>query len=80
MATLVIVNGRAVTATTVAVLAGAKIVRRSGPLAPRTRATLRLPTSIGCRVSVVATFPWGYSSLRSRRVDICKVGQAVVRL
>jgi hypothetical protein len=77
---LTIVNGRAITATSVAVLVGAKVVRRSGPLASRTRVTLNLPRSIGCRVSVVASFPWGYSSLRSGKVDVCKVGQALVRL
>jgi len=77
---LTIVNGRAITATSVAVLVGAKVVRRSGPLASRTRVTLNLPRSIGCRVAVVASFPWGYSSLRSGKVDVCKVGQALVRL
>src|SRR5215212_1598838 len=79
-ATLTIVNGRAVPATGVAVLVGAKVVRRSGPLAPTARVTLKLPSSIGCRVSVVASFSWGYSSLRYSRINVCKVGHALVRL
>jgi hypothetical protein len=79
-ATLTIVNGRAVPATGVAVLVGAKVVKRSGPLTPNTRVTLRLPSSIGCRVSVVASFSWGYSALRYGKVNVCKVGHALVRL
>jgi hypothetical protein len=78
--TLTVVNGRAITATSVAVLVGAKVVRRSGPLASRTRVTLNLPGSIGCHVSVVASFAWGYSSLRSGKVNVCKVGHSIVRL
>ncbi len=78
--TLTIVNGRAVPATAVAVLVGAKVVTRSGPLAPNGRVTLKLPSVKACRVSVVASFPGWYSSLRSGKVNICKAGQAVVRL
>jgi hypothetical protein len=78
--TLTIVNGRAVPATAVAVLVGAKVVTRSGPLAPNARVTLKLPRVKACRVSVVASFPGWYSSLRSGQVNICKARQAVVRL
>jgi hypothetical protein len=78
--TLTIVNGRAVPATSVAVLVGATVVTRSGPLAPNGRVTLTLPRVKACRVSVVASFPGWYSSLRSGQVNICKAGQAVVRL
>jgi len=79
-ATLTIVNGRAVPATALAVLVGAKVVKRSGPLAPNARVTLKLPSSIGCRVSVVASFPGGYSSLKYGKFDVCKAKQALVRL
>ena len=78
--TLTIVNGRAVPATSVAVLVGAKVVTRSGPLAPNARVTLKLPSSMGCRVSVVASFPGWYASLKSGKINICKAGQAVIRL
>ena len=78
--TLTIVNGRAVSATGVAVLAGGKVVARSGPLAPNARVTLKLPGLKACHVSVVARFPLWYSALRSGAVNVCKAGQALVRL
>src|SRR3954452_11782838 len=61
--TLRVVNGRAVSATAVAVLAGTKAVARSGPLASNARVTLKLPRIKACRVSVVATFPGWYSAI-----------------
>jgi hypothetical protein len=79
-ATLTIVNGRAVPATAVAVLAGGKVVARSGPLAANARVTLKLPGSKTCHVSVVATFPLWYSALQSGAVNVCKAGHALVRL
>jgi hypothetical protein len=79
-ATLTIVNGRAVQATAVAVLAGSKVVARSGPLASNARVTLKLPKLKQCRVSVVAKLPLWYSALRSGAVNVCKAGQALVRL
>jgi len=78
--TLTILNGRAIAATSVAVLAGRKVVARSGPLASNARVTLKLPGLKACRVSVVARFPLWYSALRSGAVDVCKGGQVVVRL
>src|SRR4051812_13975152 len=79
-ATLTIVNGRAVPATTVAVLVGAKAVTRSGPLAPNARITLKLPSVQGCRVSVVASFPGWYSAITRGKINVCKTGLVVVRL
>src|SRR4051794_4574295 len=79
-ATLTIVNGRAVPATTVAVLVGAKAVTRSGPLAPNARITLKLPRVQGCRVSVVASFPGWYSAVTHGKINVCKTGPVVVRL
>ena len=77
---LTIVNGRAVPATGVAVLVGAKVLTRSGPLAPNARVTLKLPNLKGCRVSVLASFSGWYSAVRSGTVNVCKAGQALVRL
>lgn len=75
-----IVNGRAVAATSVAVLAGRKGVAPSGPLASNARVTLNLPGLKACRVSVVARFPLGYAALRSGAVSVCKAGHVLVRL
>src|SRR5215217_1187298 len=48
--TLTVVNGRAVSTTTVAVLVGTKAVARSGPLASN--------TPLSCRKSKAAAFQW----------------------
>jgi hypothetical protein len=79
-ATLIVVNGRAVPATAVAVLVGAKAVARSGPLASNTRVTLKLPQVKGCRVSVVASFPAWYSAVTRGNINVCKTGGVIVRL
>ena len=79
-ATLMIVNGRAVPATALAVLVGAKAVVRSGPLASNTRVTLKLPKMKGCRVSVVASFPGWYSAVTRGNINVCKTGGVIVRL
>jgi hypothetical protein len=79
-ATLVVVNGRAVPATAVAVLVGAKAVARSGPLASNSRVTLKLPKVKGCRVSVVASFPGWYSAVARGNINVCKTRGVVVRL
>ena len=78
--TLTVVNGRAVSTTTVAVLVGTKAVARSGPLASNTRVTLKLPPIKGCRVSVVASFPGWYSAIARGRIDVCKTRRVLVRL
>ena len=79
-ATLVVVNGRAVPATALVVLVGAKAVVRSGPLASNTRVTLKLPKMKGCRVSVVASFPGWYSAVTRGNINVCKTGGVIVRL
>jgi len=78
--TLTVVNGRAISTTTVAVLVGAKAVARSGPLAPNTRVALKLPKIKACRVSVVASFPGWYSAITRGKIDVCKTGRVLVRL
>jgi len=78
--TLIVVNGRAVSTTTVAVLVGTKVVARSGPLAPNTRAALKLPKIKACRVSVVASFPGWYSAITRGKIDVCKTGRVLIRL
>ena len=78
--TLTVVNGRAVSTTTVAVLVGTKAVARSGPLAPNTRVALKLPKIKACRVSVVASFPGWYSAITRGKIDVCKTGRVLVRL
>src|SRR5829696_156559 len=78
--TLTVVNGRAVSTTTVAVLVGTKAVARSGPLASNTRVTLKLPQIKGCRVSVVASFPGWYSAIARGKIDVCKTRRVLVRL
>ena len=78
--TLIVVNGRAVSTTTVAVLVGTKAVARSGPLASNTRVALKLPQIKGCRVSVVASFPGWYSAITRGKIDVCKTRRVLVRL
>src|SRR5215218_124020 len=78
--TLTVVNGRAISTTTVAVLVGTKAVARSGPLASNTRVTLKLPQIKGCRVSVVASFPGWYSAIARGKIDVCKTRRVLVRL
>jgi hypothetical protein len=53
---LVITNARAVAATAVAIDAGDKTVKLSKPLAPKAKATLKLPKMTGCTVAVAASF------------------------
>jgi hypothetical protein len=78
--TLTVMNGRAVSATGVAVLVGTKAVARSGPLASNARVTLKLPRIKSCRVSVVASFPGWYSAVTRGNINVCKTGRVVVRL
>ena len=78
--TLTIMNGRAVSATAVAVLVGSKAVAQSGPLASNARVTLKLPRIKSCRVSVVASFPGWYSAITRGKIDVCKTRRVLVRL
>jgi hypothetical protein len=73
-------NGRAVSATAVAVLVGSKAVAQSGPLASNARVTLKLPRIKSCRVSVVASFPGWYSAITRGKIDVCKTRRVLVRL
>ena len=72
--TLTVMNGRAVSATAVAVLVGTKAVARSGPLASNARVTLKLPRINSCRVSVVASFPGWYSAITRGKIMSAKLG------
>jgi hypothetical protein len=47
-------------------------VSRAGPLAPKAKATLKLPEMKGCVVTIAATFEGG-SAADGRAVDVCKV-------
>ncbi len=72
VAALTIVNGRAVTAMTVAVMAEGETVRHAGPLASNAKVSVPLPTMRGCLVTVVVTFQDG-SFLSGGETDVCKV-------
>ena len=67
-----IVNGSELSAKTITVLSYAKAVSQAGPLAPKAKATLRLPKMSGCLVTVAATFEGGSVS-DGRTIDLCKV-------
>ena len=67
-----IVNGSELSAKTITVLSDAKAVSQAGPLAPKAKATLRLPKMTGCLVTVAATFEGGSVS-DGRTIDLCKV-------
>ncbi len=71
-ATLTVVNGREVAATTVTVSAETKTVRHSEPLASHARTVLKLPKLKGCVVTVEATFEGGDAS-EVGDIDLCKV-------
>jgi len=67
-----IVNGSELSAEAITVLSDAKAVSQAGPLAPKAKATLRLPKMTGCLVTVAATFEGGSVS-DGRTIDLCKV-------
>jgi len=65
-----VVNGRAVPVTRVTVVEGRRAVKRSGPLPPNAKFTLKLPNLRGCSLSVVATFRGGAIS-RVSKLNVC---------
>jgi hypothetical protein len=70
-ATLMVVNGRAVPVTRVTLMQGRRAVKRSGPLPPNAKVTLKLPNLRGCIVTVVTTFRGGAVS-RVGKLNVCK--------
>jgi cytoskeletal protein RodZ len=70
-AALMVMNGRAFPITQVTVMEGRRVVKRSGPLPPNARVTLKLPNLRGCIVSVRATFRGGAVS-RVGKLNVCK--------
>lgn len=68
---LLITNARAVPAVEVVIGAGEKTVGLPKPLAPKAKATLKLPKVTGCTVSVSATFA-DESVVEMDDFDVCK--------
>src|SRR5215210_5725982 len=66
-----VINATANTATGLVITAGEKTTTLSKPLAPKGRATVRLPKLKGCTVSVAATFEGGGRS-DAETFDVCK--------
>src|SRR3954447_24308328 len=66
-----VINATANTATGIVITAGDKTTKLSKPLAPKGRATVRLPKMKGCTVSVAATFEGGGKS-DAETFDVCK--------
>ncbi len=66
-----VINASANTATGVVITAGDKAATLSKPLAPKARATVKLPKMKGCTVSVAATFEGGGKS-DADTFDVCK--------
>jgi hypothetical protein len=66
-----VINATANTATDIVITAGEKTTKLSKPLAPKGRATVRLPKLKGCTVSVAATFEGGGKS-DAETFDVCK--------
>ena len=67
-----IVNGREIPATTITVMADARTVSHSKPLAPSAKVSLKLPKMKGCLITVAATFEGGSVS-DGGTIDVCKV-------
>ena len=70
---VVITNARGVPATDIAIGANGQTVRLAKPLAPKAKATLKLPKMTGCMVAVAATFE-DESTAELPELDICKDG------
>ena len=66
-----VINATANTVTNVVITAGDKTTKLSKPLAPKGRATVKLPKMKGCTVSVAATFEGGGKS-DADTFDVCK--------
>ena len=67
-----IVNGREIPTMTLTVMADAKTVSHSKPLAPNAKVSLKLPKMKGCLVTVAATFEGGSVS-DGGDINVCKV-------
>ena len=66
-----VVNASAKTVTGVVITAGDKTTTLSKPLAPKARASIKLPKMKGCTVSVAATFEGGGKS-DTDAFNVCK--------
>src|SRR4051812_10490542 len=66
-----VINASAKTVTGVVISAGDKTATLSKPLAPKARASVKLPKLKGCTVSVAATFEGGGKS-DTDALDVCK--------
>lgn len=69
--TVVITNAREVAATDISVEANGQTVRLAKPLAPKAKATLKLPKMSGCVVAVAAAFE-DESTAELPELDVCK--------
>ena len=69
-AALMIMNGRAFPVTQVTIMEGRRAVKRSGPLPPNAKVTLKLPNLRGCIITVRATFRGGAVS-RVGKLNVC---------
>jgi hypothetical protein len=68
---VILINNSSHKATEVVVSAGDVTAKLSKPLAPKGKATLRLPKLKGCEVVVTATFE-GEGQVNAGEFDICK--------
>jgi hypothetical protein len=68
---VLITNAREVTVTDISVEAAGQTVRLAKPLAPKAKATLKLPKMSGCIVAVAATFE-DESTAELPELDVCK--------
>ena len=66
-----IMNGRAFPVTQVTVMEGRRAVKRSEPLPPNAKITLKLPNLRGCIVTARVTFRGGAVS-RVGKLNVCK--------
>ena len=66
-----VINATASPVTGIVITAGDKTTKLSKPLAPKARATVKLPKMQGCTVSVAATFEGGGKS-DAETFDVCK--------
>ncbi len=69
--TVVITNAREVAATDISVDVDGQTVRLAKPLAPKAKATLKLPKMSGCVVAVAAAFE-DESTAELPELDVCK--------
>ena len=70
-AAVTVTNASKSTATEVVITADEKTAKTSKPLAPKAKATVKLPKLKGCMVSVAATFE-GEGQVDAGEHDVCK--------